>query len=452
MHNGNIEHEVERLWDEARTSQKGLSKGDIAALDAAHDATDAVWDNEITNQLITFTGVNIATARAFSSRILTRLLGVDYAGIASVASDALPPSASQAKDMALQRARTDALNTFSPGSIETDLETHYITAQPILLGSPLPVGAVLVISRNSLTEQQENLMAKYIRQTDTRLVLAEEILAQRKKNVELQARIPNENGVSVPGSKPYRSAHNTETANIGAGYTLNLFNVELPSEHYGAFINNLQNLTTNVLNSFDAAEHLFLNNPDGIDVKDGSKKARPYLTLLENMASLKHTSQALGLVTTSDVQTVTETGMPVNYGALTQLARQYIEDPRVDTVLDIMNDVGEDKEINEISAREKPYEFRIANTGEALAILALHQTVRNCPDLDVNGTLVSLRQAVTGYPAAQAYLLSFDSFDDVPLKNQTVYEQPHVSKTLLMKQNVSGIAAFALGLKECYSP
>ena len=96
---------VDGYWREWEAALAGLGAGEHGRLNAAIGAVDTVWDSHLFEHAETFGGAEIGYARALSAAILGRLLGVDYAALASVAGNEIPLTGNETLDEALVRAR-----------------------------------------------------------------------------------------------------------------------------------------------------------------------------------------------------------------------------------------------------------------------------------------------------------------------------------------------------------
>jgi hypothetical protein len=117
-------------------------------------------------------------------------------------------------------------------------------------------------------------------------------------------------------------------------------------------------------------------------------------------------------------------------------------------LLEIMNDQGEEAELDALSARSRPYEFRAANTGEVFALLALHQTLKERLPEDFRTSSRPIIKALPGYQAAKAYLLSYDQFEDVPLKGVDRTQPPDAEKLLFYRENAPSFGVLLAALSK----
>ncbi len=124
-----------------------------------------------------------------------------------------------------------------------------------------------------------------------------------------------------------------------------LFGVSLPGEHFESFCRHYDTVTTTYLKIFEDADSLYLDVPSGVDAKDsGSKHAAAYHRLLEIMKSLRPAARLLYLTTAEDMAPYTTTGQSPTFADLTRVAKGRTEDETTRTILDIMNDQGEEAE------------------------------------------------------------------------------------------------------------
>ena len=281
-------------WDEALT---GLGAGEHERLIAAIGSVDTVWDRHLFQHAETFGGTEIGYARALSAAILGRLLGVDYAALASVAGSEIPLTGDDTLDKSLATARQEALDTFSGdllGPVKIDGKLVY--AQPILLESPVPIGAVVLATTEPLTDNQGRMLDSFLRHLDTRLDAAEHLLKLRWRNLDLEFEIKKFKGevkAPEPVGRVKRDAIPEDVERSAAELAssvpkLRLFDVPFPTEHFLDFCRNFDSITDRYLKILEKAEHLYLDVPSGVDAKDeDSKLSAPYLRLLQIMGSLR---------------------------------------------------------------------------------------------------------------------------------------------------------------------
>ena len=173
---------IETLWREAEQLLAGLDGEGHARLRTATGAIDLVWDRQIFECAETFGGTEIGYARTLSGAILARLVDADFAALVSVAGSEIPPSGDADLDSALTTAAREALDTFSGDLLgPVRLGRHMVYAQPMLADGPVPIGAVVLATRETLTPRDELLLQGFVRDLDTRLGLAERVLTLRRK-------------------------------------------------------------------------------------------------------------------------------------------------------------------------------------------------------------------------------------------------------------------------------
>jgi hypothetical protein len=449
---------VDGYWRDAEQTLSGLGDEDYELLAVANGAVDTVWDRHVFDHAETFGGSEIRFARSLSAAVLARLLGVEYAALASVASAEIPASGDSVLDEGLGRARQEALDTFSSELLgPAQVEEHLVYAKPLLLDSPLPIGAVILAGRQPIEERQQRLLDGYIRHLDTRLNLAEELLKLRRANFELGFELKKLKGeLAVPEPEPSTTRvpvpDNLAESMAQLARTVpsvELFGISLSTEHFEDFCRNFHRLTNQYLGILEKAPNLYLDVPNGIDAKDDDKRSAPYLKLLEIMGSLRQAARLLLHTTADDLVMYTAGGRAPTFADLTRIARDRAEDQTTQKILDIMNDQGEEVELDEISARHHPYEFRAANIGEVFALLGLEQTVKATTPESYQELRKKILQSLPGYQAARAYLLSYDRFEDVPLKGVDRTQSPDAEQLLLLREQAPSfgvlLAAFGGG-------
>jgi len=435
---------IEKYWQDSREALIGLDFGAHARLNTAVGAVDAIWDRHVFVSAETFGGIQIGHARALTGALLRRFLVVEYAALVSVGGTDIPPTGNAHLDSSLASACQHALDTFSGDLLgPVRVADALVYAKPILLDSPVPIGAVMIACRRPISSIQGRLLSEFLRHFDTRLSLAERLLQMRRRTFDFEYEIKRLKGeVRVPEPVPRRlrelpgkevERSMAEIAN--SVRELVLFGVSLPSEHFGSFCHNYDLLTHAYLTILENAEHLFLDVPSAIDAKnEESKLAAPYFRLLGVMGSLREATRLLFRVTADDLVPDIAMGRAPTFADLTRIAKGKTTDETTGYVLEIMNDRGEDAELDALAARSHPYEFRAANTGEVFALLALYETLK---ELAPDG-LQSLRRRVTAllrkYQAARAYLLSYDRFEDVPLKGGDRTKRVNAEKLLLHRE------------------
>jgi hypothetical protein len=440
-------------WEEALS---GLGPIEHQRLTAAIGAIDTVWDRYLFEQAETFGGGEIGYARALSSAALARLLGVDYAALASVTGGEIALTGDATLDENLARARQDALDTFSDellGPVTVDRRLIY--ARPMLLDSPVPIGAVVIATGEPLTDEQASLLDGFLRHLDTRMDAAENLLKLRRSKLDLEFEIKKIKGeVTAPKSvdriKKVAIPERVEESMAELASSVprfELFGVSLPGEHLGEFCRAFDTVTDGYLKILEKAEHLYLDVPSGIDAKDEeSKLAAPYLRLLEIMGYLRQASRLLYRISADDIAPFSVGGRAPSFADLTRVAKSLAEEETTEHILEIMNDQGEDAELDALSARSHPYEFRAANTGEVFALLALHQTLKDRMPESFRALSQPILAALPRYQAAKAYLLSYDRFEDVPLKGVDRTLPPDAEKLLLYRENAPSFGVLLAAL------
>jgi len=434
---------IDSYWGQAAEAMAGLSGDQHARFTTAVGAVDTVWDRHVFDQAEIFGGPEIGYARALSGSILARLLGLDSAVLVSVAGGEIPPTGNEVLDEGLAGARQEALDTFSDELLgPVELEGHQIYAQPMLLDSPIPIGAAVLFGREFLTPEQERLLRGYLAHFDTRLNLAEHLLKLRRDNVELDHEIRKLRG-DTPDSKPRPKRHHAPLpAELGKSLgelaevvpMLDLFGIGLPTRHFDDFCGEIKGLTADYLEILERAPNLYLDVPNGVDAKSGSKYAAPYHRLLETMGSLRKAMIPLAHTTAEDLVPYSVGGRMPTFADLTRVAKGRVQDETTERILDIMNDQGEERELDAVTSRHHPFEFRAANTGEVFALLALFRTLKaNEPEL-LDKHMNLILRTLTEYQAARAYLFSFDRFEDVPLKGVDRTQLPAAENLLLLRE------------------
>jgi hypothetical protein len=447
---------IDDYWKEWGEALAGLDADELGRLNAAIGAVDTVWDQHIFGHAETFGGAEIGYARALSAAILGRLLGVEYVALASVAGSEIPVTGNETLDVSLARARHEALDTFSDellGPVKVDDKLVY--AKPMLLDSPVPIGAVVLAVKDSLVERQETMLEGFLRHFDTRLDVAEQLLKLRWRNLDLEFEVKKLKG-DIQAPEPVgrvkrvaipEDAEQSLAELAAAVPKLNLFGVVLPTELYADFCRNFDSVTDRYLKILEKAEHLYLDVPSGVDAKDEeSKLAKPYLRLLEIMGSLRQAARLLYQVTADDLAPHSVGGRSPTFADLTRVAKGRAESETTQHILEIMNDQGEEAELDALSARSYPYEFRVANTGEVFALLALHQTLKEKLPDEFRTAGRPILDALPTYQAAKAYLLSYDVFEDVPLKGADRTQAPDAEKLLLYRESAPSFGVLLAAL------
>ena len=446
---------IDGYWREWEAALAGLGAGEHGRLNAAIGAVDTVWDRHLFEHAETFGGAEIGYARALSAAILGRLLGVDYAALASVTGSEIPLTGDGTLDENLATARQEALDTFSADLLgPVKVGDRFVYAKPMLLESPVPIGAVVLAAREKLGPQQESLLDGFMQHLDTRLDAAEHMLKLRRRNLDLEFELKKLKGeieAPEPVGRVKRDAipENVEQSMAELAKAipkLQLFGVSLPTEHYADFCRAFGSVTDRYLKILEKAEHLYLDVPSGIDAKDQSKLAAPYFRLLEIMKSLRSAARLLYQVTADELAPFAAGGHSPTFADVTRVAKNLTEDEISQHILEIMNDQGEEAELDALSARSHPYEFRAANTGEVFALLALHQTLKERLPEDFRTLSRPILQALPTYQAAKAYLLSYDLFEDVPLKGVDRTQSPDAEKLLLYREKAPSFGVLLAAL------
>ena len=446
---------IETLWREAEQLLAGLDGAGHARLSAATGAIDLVWDRQIFECAETFSGTEISYARTLSGAILARLVDADFAALVSVAGSEIPPSGDADLDSALASAAREALDTFSDDLLgPVRVGKHMVYAQPMLADGPVPIGAVVLATRETLTPRDELLLQGFVRDLDTRLGLAERVLFLRRKVGDQAYEIKKLKGeVTAPEPAtrqryvPLPEDAERSMAELAAAVpTFDLFGVSLPGEHFGSFCRHYDTVTTTYLKIFEDADSLYLDVPSGVDAKDStSRHAAAYHRLLEIMKSLRPAARLLYLTTAEDMAPYTATGQAPTFADLTRVAKSRTEDETTQRILDIMNDQGEEAELNALAARQHPFEFRAANVGEVFALLALHMTVSGLTDRGAEDKIHIIR-ALRTYQAARAYILTYDRFEDVPIKGADRTQPPDADSLLLVREKAPSFGVLLAAL------
>jgi len=446
---------IDGYWREWEAALAGLGAGEHGRLNAAIGAVDTVWDRHLFEHAETFGGAEIGYARALSAAILGRLLDVDYAALASVTGSEIPLTGEETLDDSLATARQEALDTFSADLLgPVKVGDLFVYAKPMLLESPVPIGAVVLATREMITAQQERLLEGFLRHLDTRMDAAEHILKLRWRNLDLEFELKKLKGeikAPEPVGRVKREAipENVEQSMADLAQAipkLQLFGVSLPTEHYADFCRAFDSVADRYLKILEKAEHLYLDVPSGIDAKDQSKLAAPYFRLFEIMKSLRSAARLLYQVTADELAPYAAGGHSPTFADVTRVAKNLTEDETSQHILEIMNDQGEEAELDALSARSHPYEFRAANTGEVFALLALHQTLKDRLPEDFRTSSRPILRALPTYQAAKAYLLSYDQFEDVPLRGVDRTQSPDAEKLLLYRENAPSFGVLLAAL------
>ena len=152
------------------------------------------------------------------------------------------------------------------------VEERFVYAKPMVLESPVPIGAVVFATREEVTEQQERLLGGFLRHLDTRLDAAEHLLRLRWRNLDLEFEIKKLKGeikAPEPVGRVRREAipENIEQSMAELAKAvpkLQLFGVSLPSEHYAEFCRAFDSVTDRYLKILEKAENLYLDVPSGV--------------------------------------------------------------------------------------------------------------------------------------------------------------------------------------------
>jgi hypothetical protein len=442
---------IETLWRESEQQLAGLDGDGHAQLNAATGAVDLIWDRQIFERAESFGGSEIGYARALSGAVLARLVDADCAAIVSAAGTGIPPTGDLTLDAALASAAREALDTFADDLLgPVRVGDHLVYAKPLLTDQPVPIGAVVLAARSTLSPRDELLLNGFLRDLDTRLVLAERVLTLRRGVLDQDFEIRKLKG-ELKAPEPAARQHyvplpedaERSMAELAAAVAkFELFGVALPAASFADFCRNYDAVTTAYLKIFDEADSLYLDVPSGVDAKDAeSKHAAAYHRLLEIMKVLRPAARLVFLTTAADLEPAIAAGRAPTFADLTRAAKSRTDDQITQNVLDIMNDRGEEAELDALTARQHPYEFRAANIGEVFALLALHMTVKDSPGSGV-GEETRINRALRTYQAARAYLLSYDRFEDVPLRGADRTQPPDSDKLLLVREKAPAFEVY----------
>jgi hypothetical protein len=318
-----------------------------------------------------------------------------------------------------------------------------VSAKPLQVDSPVPIGAVVLATAEPLSDRQLHLLESFLEHLDTRLGLAEKLLSLRWRSLDAEYEVKKLKGELKAPELSKKSNWKALPKDLVESMerlaeaipNLDLFGVTLPTAKYEFYCRNLERLTAAYLELFDAADHLFIDVPSGVDAKDGdSKPAQPYHRLLQMMVSLKPALRLLYHITPEDLAPSVAVAQKPTFADLTRVAKGRSEDESIRTILEIMDDQAEQAEADALTARRSPYEFRAANIGEVFALLALHETVKKELPEVFDGADRSIQKTLRGYQAARAYLLSYDRFEDVPLRGADRTQPPDAEKLLLLRE------------------
>jgi hypothetical protein len=421
-----------------------LDSNEKSRLVTAISATDSVWDRHIFDRATSFGGPEVGDARTLTAAILARLLDVEYVALASAAGGSLPPSGRPALDEVLETACHDALNTFADELLgPVSVEGLMIYGLPMVLDSPVPVGAVLFATSRAMSREQEVLLREFLRHLDTRLTAAEHLYAFRRELTELKL----EAGKASKPPVSETTARSRSVAAIPKGFDeivremaltipkINLFGIELPTDRYGDFCGHFVEVSQRYLTILEDAESLYLDIPTPVDAKSKEKAAAPYLRLLDVIRMLRPAVRMMYRVTPGGLALyAARHGLPT-FADLTRVAKQHTEDETVERILDIMNDQGEEEEVDALYARHHPYEFRAANLGEVFALIAVQRTLMyQMPDR-LEEEKPRLLSALAKYQAARAFLFAYEQFADVPLKGEKRSDPRNAQALLFRREN-----------------
>ncbi len=441
---------VSDLWSEAADAVGGLGSDRAERLAIAISALDTVWDRHVFQAALTFGGTEIGFARAVSAAILARLLEVPWAALPSVGSSDLPTTDNEELDDGLVDACRAALETCSDELLgPVTLADRLIYAKPILLDSPLPIGAAILVTTNELDSDDERALDAFLQHLDTRLDAAERLLALRHENEMLSFELERARGTLPRPPDPAQIRRPSgppdvvwaATAVAETVPTLALFGVMLPSEHFGTMCHELQEITRTYLGILEQAPELYLDVPSGVDAKSDHQMAAPYARLLEIMGLLRKVGPLLSRLTTEDLEPYAVGSRTPTFADLTRAAAAHADDETLRTILEIMNDRPEEQDLDALAARRHPYEYRVANVGEVFALLALNRTSTRVLREESRAVDRSIVEALRGYQAARAYLFSFDRFEDVPLKGESRVEPPAADNLLFLREKAPEFGA-----------
>lgn len=435
---------IDDQWNDADAALSELSSNDKSRLVTAISATDAVWDRNIFDHATSFGGPEVGDARTLSAAILARLLDVEYVALASAAGGSLPPSGDPALDEVLEQACHDALNTFADELLgPVTFEGSIIYGLPMLLDSPVPVGAVLLATSRALSREQEVLLREFLRHLDTRLTAAEHLYSLRRELAELKMEV----GKASPPPKSETTTRSRSIAAIPDGFDetvremalaipkINLFGIEFPIACFGDFCGHFVEITERYLAILEEAESLYLDIPTPVDAKSKEKASAPYLRLLDVIRVLRHAVRMMYRVTPEGLALyAARHGVPT-FADLTRVAKKHTEDETIERILDIMNDQGEEEEVDALYARSHPYEFRAANLGEVFALLAVHRTLMYRMPERLDDAKPALLSALAKYQVARAFLFAYDQFSDVPLRGEKRHDPKNAQGLLFRKAN-----------------
>jgi len=433
---------IDGFWNDAAMPLSKIGGDELSRLITAISAMDEVWDRKIFDHPKMFGGPEVGDARTFSAALLIRLLDVEYVALASAAGGSLPPTGNPVLDETLKQACHDTLNTFSDELLGPErVEGLMIYGLPMSLDSPAPVGAVLIATRREFTSDQESLLREFLRHLDTRLTAAERLYSLRRELGELKL----EAGKGADAPTQMVGSRSTSRAKIPDGFAetlqvmartipkIELFGIELPMAHYGDFCGHFVDVCDRYQSILDDAEGLYLDIPTPVNAKSEDKAATPYRRLLDVVRRLGAASRMMYQVTPEELALYAARHGAPTFSDLTRVAKQQAHDETVEMILDIMNDEGEEEEIDALYARHNPYEFRAANVGEVFALIAVHRTFMLQVPEQLDGVKPALLAALPKYQAARAFLFAYEQFSDVPLRGEKRHE-PHNARALLFRK------------------
>jgi hypothetical protein len=441
---------VDALWAEATDTVGDLGPDRAERLAIAISGLDALWDRQIFRSATTFGGPEIGFARMVSAALLARLLDVPWAALPSVGASDLPTTGNDELDAGLVEACREALDTCTDELLgPVELAGHLVYAKPVLVDSPLPIGAAILAARTELTAADQRLLDGFLQHFDTRLDVAERLLSLRRETETLSFELRRATGQlpTAPAQAQVRTSSGTDdvvwaaTDVAEATPMLDVFGVKLPSEHFGTLCHDLQEITRTYLSILEQAPELYLDVPSGVDAKSDHRMAAPYARLLGIMDLLRQVGPRLSRLTAEDLEPFTVGGRTPTFADLTRAAAARADDETLATILDIMNDRGEEQDLDALAARRHPYEYRAANVGEVFALLALNRTATRALREESRTVDRSVVDALRGYQAARAYLFSFDRFDDVPLKGESRVQPPAADNLLFLREKAPEFGA-----------
>ena len=90
--------------------------------------------------------------------------------------------------------RDETQQLLRPGPVE--LAGHLVYAKPVLVDSPLPIGAAILAARTELTAADQRLLDGFLQHFDTRLDVAERLLSLRRETETLSFELRRATGQS----------------------------------------------------------------------------------------------------------------------------------------------------------------------------------------------------------------------------------------------------------------